>query len=686
MNKIYIILFLCLQLVGWTPIRAERLSLEDCKVSFDGEILILENSLIQRVFIWNDGHIKTSSIRNKKSSHIWDFKGDLPDFHIPDAIQKSGGDLHLKVVKGTGITPAHIVVTVLSHFDEMVLKREFKLFSETPAIACTVSLKGERTRPWHTYNSKGRIIPAVIESLNPDGVHWNIESINFLDRTDDNNNLVEKRNSVVFSRQNRIQANLIFINEELGENSLFILKESPNSEAQINYPGCDFITKQNREHYLEVNLTGLNTAVTDLKHDDWVRCMGFVTGVAQNKTFEKLKALKSYQRNLRILDEEQDEMIMMNTWGDRSQDAAISEEFCLKEIKAAMALGITHFQIDDGWQTGRTANSAEKGGSLENIWNNEDYWTVDKARFPRGLTPVVNTAKESNIELGLWFNPSHTNDYANWKRDAETILNYYFSYGIVTYKIDGLILNSKKAEENFRSFLDTLMLASKNKIVINLDVTGIARRPGYHALNQYGNIFLENRYTDWLNYYPHWTLRNLWMLSPYVPAQKLQIEFLNKWRNAELYRPGDPLAPINIPFDYLFAITMMAQPLAWFEGSKLPPEALLLKETIKTYKAHMHEIHRGDILPIGSEPRGHCWTGFQSITGETEGYLLIFREYTEKSTGTLNTFLPGGSDISLKSILGSGVDEKLTTSKEGSIKLQLPRAFSYGLYKYKIKK
>lgn len=48
------------------------------------------------------------------------------------------------------------------------------------------------------------------------------------------------------------------------------------------------------------------------------------------------------------------------------------------------------------------------------------------------------------------------------------------------------------------------------------------RRGGYHYLNEYGNLFLENRYTDWTNYYPYTTLRNLWMLSKYVPAEKFQ--------------------------------------------------------------------------------------------------------------------------------------------------------------------
>ena len=41
---------------------------------------------------------------------------------------------------------------------------------------------------------------------------------------------------------------------------------------------------------------------------------------------------------------------------------------------------------------------------------------------------------------------------------------------------------------------------------------------GYLAAREYGTLFVENRYTDFGNYYPHRTLRNLWMLARYVPC------------------------------------------------------------------------------------------------------------------------------------------------------------------------
>ena len=129
----------------------------------------------------------------------------------------------------------------------------------------------------------------------------------------------------------------------------------------------------------------------------------------------------------------------------------------------------------------------------------------------------------------------------------------YREYGIKVFKIDGLTIPSKEAETNLHRLFNKVLEETDEEVIFNLDATA-SRRGGYHMFNEYGNIFLENRYTDWQNYYPYWTLRNLWMLSKYVPAEKLQIEFLNKWRNTDKYK-GEVFAPENYSFEYLFATT-----------------------------------------------------------------------------------------------------------------------------------
>ena len=102
------------------------------------------------------------------------------------------------------------------------------------------------------------------------------------------------------------------------------------------------------------------------------------------------------------------------------------------------------------------------------------------------------------------------------------------------------------------------------------------------------------------------------------------MEFLNTWRNPDRYAADDPLAPSKVPFEYAFAITMAAQPLAWFEASNLPPEAESIISVVANYKEAWHRFHEGYIFPIGEEPNGVSWTGFQSVRGN-EGYIIIYR-------------------------------------------------------------
>ena len=349
-------------------------------------------------------------------------------------------------------------------------------------------------------------------------------------------------------------------------------------------------------------------------------------------------------------------------------------------MELAAKLGVTHFQIDDGWQAGRSANSAY-GGSFKNIWDNPDYWTPDPDRFPNGLAPIVKRGKELGIEVCLWFNPSIQHDYADWQKDADALIALYKKYGIRTFKIDGTFFDNKLAESRLRSLYNRVMEATGWKAVLNLDATA-GRRGGYFFFNEYGNIFLENRYTDWGNYYPYWSLRNLWMLSRYVAPQSLQIEFLNKWRNKEKYA-GDKFAPSTYSFDYLFAITMAAQPLAWFEASNLPDEAFPTGGVIQKYKTVQHDFHTGYVFPVGDEPSGKSWCGFQSVK-DRKGYFLLFRESNEEESFDMDTFFEPGEQVEFTPVLGAGKAFRSIAGKDGRIRFSLSEPNSYVLYSYRV--
>jgi len=663
----------------------------DYSALLENDVLTIENSKVSRSYKWNKGNIISLSISDKESGKTWMMNTKRPDLSFPGQTDiAENAVFSSKIIAETAIAPEHLEAEIIYSLDKLKVKRIFRLYRDCPVIGCDIYLRGEPNTIWlqadnsSTYIANRKklisdniVIPApVIEKIELTGKHWKLDIVEFSDITDRYNNLVFNIN-VLSYRINYYRGNILLAHDNLSDNGIFILKEAPTSNVQLAYPGSDFITE-----YGTFKVVGIGLNPSDLDRNEWKRCYGFATGVYSGSEINRLLALRGYQKKIRIHKPDRDEMVMMNTWGDRGEDKHICEKFAFAELEAGAKLGITHFQLDCGWQKGHQSLSYIQSGYLENIWSKNDYWEPHQERFPNGFDPIINKAKELGIEVCLWFNPSPENSNENWEKDANVLIEMYKNYGIRTFKIDGVSLPDKLAEINFRKFLEKVLQETDYNAIFNLDITS-GRRGGYHYFNEYGNFWLENRYTDWQNYFPYSTLRNLWMLSKYLPPQNLLIEFLNKWRNTDKYE-GDSFGPANYSFEYLIAITMAGQPLAYFEGSGLPEEAFSVAPVIKKYREIQFDFHNGDIFPIGDEPSGKSWTGFQSIQ-DGKGYFLIFREDNSYSKAEINTWLSEGMHIKCTPIIGKGQSFGSTVGKDGIVTFKLLEKNSYTLYKYSIK-
>lgn len=664
----------------------------DCYSRLNSDTLTVGNSLVERKFVWNGGNLMTASITDKVSGKVLRSVRFEPDFVMISASGPgSNGSYSSENVPQTPVSPAYHRVTVKYSLGTLQIRREFRIYSGCPAVACDTWVRGsmtgrlassvennaDRKNIEFAEDMASRPVSAVIDRVSLPGNHWHGRAVEFWDVTDWNNNLVTERDFISY-RKNSYRGNILFLQDGTDGSGLFFLKEAPCSSVQLEYGGADFIAD-----FGTFSVTGPGISTGDVSQDKWTRIYSCVMGVWSGSEFDALSALRLYQKNVRRHIPGRDEMVMMNTWGDRSQDAKVNEAFCLAELEKAARLGVTHFQIDDGWQVGKSPNSAVAKGSFKNIWDNPDYWTPDPVKYPHGLAPIMDKADSLGIEIGLWFNPSIQNSFEDWEKDADALIKLYREYGIKVFKIDGLNIPDKKAEENLRRFFDKVSEATGYQVVFNLDVTA-GRRGGYHYFNEYGNIFLENRYTDWGNYYPYQTLRNLWQLSKYVPAEKLQVEFLNKWRNHGKYPDGDPFAPGNYPFRYLFAITMPGQPLAWMEASNLPEEAYGTASLIETYKGISEEFHSGVILPVGEEPSGRSWTGFQSVSDDASGYMLVFREDNMSGSAEVDTWLDSGAEVRFDAVAGDGVSFTAVAGNDGVVEFALPERNTFALYRYTV--
>ena len=653
---------------------------------------MISNDLIRRVWKWNDGRIATVSIEDLLRGVSVQSDGAVPDVSVPGITDGAlvSASFSSTEYAATNLLPRYREAVVETVYEQGSLRQVFRLFENSPAIEMTLwtrSVNGLSFSDTARSSTPGAIEdPTLLKSgpasvpmldrLPLDGVHWTALSVEFHDATDHANNLVEEHPVRLYRADTLLSGNILFLSPlKTTSPHLFVVKESPGGAAQLDWRGHDFRV---RIGVAEVHGCGF----TDEKIEGWVRGYGCAVGISGRSETERLVALRRYQKCLRKMDAVRDNMVMMNTWGDRARDGRLCESFALREIAVARELGLTHFQLDDGWQKGLSHNSAFQGGCFPDLARMPDFWEPHPERFPNGLAPVVECARQQGVTIGLWFNPSSANDYASWQQDAEVLISLYRKFGIFVFKIDGVTVESKRGETHLRQMFDAVVEASGGEVVFNLDVTA-GRRFGFHYFSEYGNLFLENRYTDWGNWYPSWTFRNLWQLAKYVPPEKIQVEFLNNARNGDKYQDDDELAPKNVPFDTALAITLAAQPLAWFEGTGLVRNAQFdkAKKILEVYSGLSHAFHAGTVLPIGEEPSGRSVSGFQSLDDAGQGWIILVREATDEPESRVRVHANPGTVLTLTSLLDSTEPFKRIVDHDGYLVLSLPTKWAYGIWR-----
>ena len=433
-----------------------------------------------------------------------------------------------------------------------------------------------------------------------------------------------------------------------------LVKESPSKIAQTGFSDFDFYFNKNKT----VAITGVGLDFSKPFEIDSEVPLYSATVVVGDKN----SVIKDYHRYYlkKIATSQLLPQITSNTWGDGNADSRINHDFILKELEVASFLGVDVVQLDDGWQKGHTAGSKVKKGGAQigkGMYDQQqDFWEV-RETFKNGLAPILEKANELGVEIGLWYSCDATKDYKYYQTDIKNVCELFSKHNVTTFKIDGVRIENKKCEKNVIKILETVTKSTQNKIKFNMDITA-GKRFGYLYNIQYGNLFLENRYTKNRTYYPSRTLKNLWELSKYIPSIRFQIEVCNLKNNVEEYK-NDLLSISNYSIDYAFAVSMMANPLIWMEMQNLSDDdKVKLSKIISVYKAHRESLSKCFIQPIGLTPSGVGFTGFKADDNE-KGYLLLFKEQNSENSFEFNvqlknkkltTLYKSSSDIKVKKV------------------------------------
>ncbi len=497
---------------------------------------------------------------------------------------------------------------------------------------------------------------------------WKLIQVSFQDRTDLHDSLLHEREYLLLPRcPLQLSGNLFVLEDSLsGEGELFLLPQPlPASRPQPRDWDFEVIPDSTQGYRLRSAGNG--------NFEDWQRLS--YSGGRLGRT----RVLQLWQRAQRPdTDSHRIPRSLSNTWGDRSRDSRMNEAFMLGEIQVAAELGIDVVQLDDGWQKGMTSNSAEAAGAgaWSGFWDSDpEFWTPHPQRFPRGLQPLLEEARLQGLELGLWFAPDSSRDFAHWQEDADCLLGLYEEHGIRHFKLDSIDAQSEQAFRHLQAFAQRLEHGSAGKIVCDLDITGNAPRPGYWGMLSCGPLFLENRYSDWGNYQPLHTLRNLWQLSHWVDPQRLRMEWLNPLRNRSVYGEH-PLAPRAWPIETLVAMTLPALPLAWCELQHLDPDLRQrIAPLLSLWKEHREPWADGTILPLGQAPDGRALSAFASISDD--GHLDQLFAFRGLARGTARIPLPEeiSSANRFKCLAGDG---HIEVSESGlQLHIETPLGFAW---------
>ena len=657
---------------------------QDCYALFDGEFLKIGNSKIERVIqIYNNYPINkevTDKVNDKTyTSETKSLIINACEFDFDKAIYTFTAKEKEEFIYSTKGLQAELLITS----ENKEYKLVYTIKPNTSSIIYNLYFKGEYKAP--SYEEKWRMnITSQYENLLQEkGVfapqfnaidcftlqerHLTLTAIDLREDTDYNGDICSAKEFLAFpSRAGNytLNAGVFECNES---NLAFMITRN----CYVKDKGYDDVLVFTGRNFIGVRG---NNPPADGYYDEYISLGG--------TTITTAKIHNIYETYRKDFIEEYNDVssyIISNTWGDSNRDSRICEEFILKEIDKASELGVDIVQIDDGWQTGKTMNSALP--TANKTWGNfydddSDFWVVDKQKFPNGLKVISDYARQKGVKLGIWFAMDKPNNYANWSKDADVLINLYKNFNAEYFKIDSLSILNPVCENNIFNFVKKVNKESNGNIKLNMDITS-NRRFGYYIHPEVSTLFVENRYLKSTTYYPHLTLRGLWNLSNLFPTNRFQFEVTNNQLYDENYKENS-LRPSIYPIDYLFASVMVSNPLMWMELSSLSDDSTeKLKKIISVYKNIRNDFTNSLVTPMGNKPNGFKETGFMINAKNGNTYAIcLFEPY---SKGEINWAV--SKDYTGVEILASSDIEVKASIENNALKVTTQNRPAYAVIK-----
>ncbi|HEX2906658.1 MAG TPA: alpha-galactosidase [Phototrophicaceae bacterium] len=180
--------------------------------------------------------------------------------------------------------------------------------------------------------------------------------------------------------------------------------------------------------------------------------------------------------------------VFYNSWEATTFNVDVASQIQLAELAAQM--GIELFVMDDGWFQGRNDDTAGLG----------DWWP-DAAKFPNGLTPLIERVNALDMDFGLWVEPEMVNANSDLYR-AHPDWVIHFPTRARSEARNQMILNFARpdVQDNIFTHLDKL-LSKYNIAFIKWDMNRNISEPGWpemgHRQQELWVRYVEGVYRVW---------------------------------------------------------------------------------------------------------------------------------------------------------------------------------------------
>ncbi len=683
-------------------IKSHETRWRDVRVQLEHDVLVVENACFRRTLNLVGGLPATQSLIDKRTGFEHGAPKSIGDcsiggYNMPwDGERRTDFQLHdlrVRRRRATVVHPESLVVALLVRdaVQQLDIVREYDIPPGQPFLSMRMHVRCP-VHPrylWHARRQRanggsGNDNPAEDHPAREtciDGIRFReapgqVEFVEFFGRTDFTNELV--RSVHVDPGEPRVLANgnLAFFNTD--ENGLIYIQEAlPSSERRDPEP-YDFRLEEQTIHSC-----GSGIAPHEWRSRTYQTTTVHTLCLYHGGRDDAMAALKACACQ-RFPDRPgATGRITVNPWGGGQFIRKISVPFLVDEIAASGRLRADVYQIDDGWQAGGTLFDL----SVNNQASDGLFWGISPERLNGSFREIVSAAAEAGVEPSLWFAPSTNRDFDDWPRMVDLLWAFYAQYGIKSFKLDGIMMRTKRAEDNLERLVARLCRRSNGEIVFNFDTTN-GQRPGYWRLLEYGNIFLENRYvqgSSGLGYHPESVLKNFWRLARHVRTQKLQIEIADPGLiNRSFYANDGRCQPDDYPATYWAAIALFGNPLVWLNPSALSPAvAEDYRQVFEIYRRHQCEIFTGEIYPVGAEPDGAAIAGFQSWDSASHsGFLILFRERLAPPCAPVALKFVSGRSVTMEELWDPRLPS-VSVDADGVCLPTLPEAASFRLLRYR---